>query len=76
MTPEQSVQASIDLNSKLVVPIHWSSFTLANHTWTDPIERITLEAKRRGVQVATPRIGGSITLGESSIPTSRWWEDL
>ena len=53
MMPEQSVQAAIDLNAEAMMPIHWGAFTLALHSWTDPVERVTAKAGELGVQVAT-----------------------
>ena len=39
MMPEQTIQASIDVQSKKMMPIHWSAFNLSLHTWTEPVER-------------------------------------
>lgn len=64
MMPEQTIRAGIDLKSKLIIPINWSSFTLANHSWTEPIERVTKKASAKVVPIATPQIGESIELGE------------
>ncbi|WP_088063929.1 MBL fold metallo-hydrolase, partial [Bacillus wiedmannii] len=62
MLPEETVQAHIDVKGELLLPIHWGAFTLSLHEWSDPIERVTKEAKRLGVNIATPQIGESITL--------------
>lgn len=37
MMPEQSVQAGIDLNAHLLMPIHWGAFSLSIHSWTEPV---------------------------------------
>lgn len=76
MMPEQSVQAALDLNARLMMPIHWGAFTLALHSWTDPVERATQEAIRQGVAITTPRIGQVIDLKKEVFPDSRWWEPL
>ncbi len=75
MMPEETVQASIDLKSKLVLPIHWGAFTLAYHDWTDPIERITKKASEVNLPVTTPKIGEPIIIGNSSFPTEKWWKN-
>ncbi|MEC2463260.1 MBL fold metallo-hydrolase, partial [Bacillus cereus] len=49
MLPEETVQAHIDVQGELLLPIHWGAFTLALHEWSDPIERGTKEANRLGV---------------------------
>jgi L-ascorbate metabolism protein UlaG (beta-lactamase superfamily) len=74
MMPEQTVQAAIDLKGKLMMPIHWGAFTLAMHTWTDPIERVTVEAHAKLVPITTPRIGEPVFLLEQTFPQSEWWQ--
>ena len=73
MMPEEAVQASIDLKSKLILPIHWGSFTLAFHDWTDPVERITKKANELNLPVTTPKIGELVILGDKNFPTEKWW---
>lgn len=55
--PEESVQANIDLQGKLMLPIHNSKFQLALHSWTDPIERARKASKELGVNLLEPVIG-------------------
>jgi L-ascorbate metabolism protein UlaG (beta-lactamase superfamily) len=74
MMPEQTVQASIDLNARVLFPIHWSKFDLSVHPWDEPAIRITAEAKRRDVTVATPLIGEVFDL--EHLPQAHWWEAL
>jgi L-ascorbate metabolism protein UlaG (beta-lactamase superfamily) len=72
MTPEETVQASIDVQSKLMMPIHWGAFKLALHSWNDPIIRVTKKAIDLNVKITTPKIGESIILNEK-VPTEKWW---
>ncbi|MEL6560278.1 MAG: MBL fold metallo-hydrolase [Bacteroidota bacterium] len=74
MMPEQSVQANIDLQSKVYLPIGWSKFDLAPHVWDDPIIRASAEAEKRQVMITTPLIGETFTLDK--LPQSKWWEGL
>jgi L-ascorbate metabolism protein UlaG (beta-lactamase superfamily) len=74
MMPEETVQAAIDLKGKLMMPIHWGAFTLAMHTWIDPITRVTAAAREKGVQITTPRIGEPVLLQQSDFPHSEWWK--
>ncbi|MGN4443578.1 MBL fold metallo-hydrolase [Bacillus cereus group sp. MYBK79-1] len=76
MLPEETVQAHIDVKGDLLLPIHWGAFTLALHEWSDPIERVTKEAKRLGVNIATPQIGESVTLKSTDYPSSAWWREI
>jgi L-ascorbate metabolism protein UlaG (beta-lactamase superfamily) len=75
MMPEETVQASIDLKSKLVLPIHWASFTMAYHDWTDPIERITKKANEMNLPLTTPKIGEPIIIRNETYPTKKWWKN-
>ncbi|MFJ7832549.1 MBL fold metallo-hydrolase [Peribacillus sp. NPDC097284] len=74
MMPEETVQATIDVKGKLMIPIHWAGFTLSLHDWTDPIERVTKAAKEKPVQVATPKIGEPVHIGGMEFPDTIWWK--
>lgn len=74
MMPEESVQVSIDLKSKVFFPIHWSKFDLAQHNWDEPAIRATNEAKKKNVTYTTPLIGETFTL--NNLPQEHWWEEL
>lgn len=76
MLPEQTVQAHLDVRGKVMIPIHWGAFTLALHSWTDPVERAVREAKRLGAEIATPKIGETVYIGEAGQANSRWWTSL
>jgi L-ascorbate metabolism protein UlaG (beta-lactamase superfamily) len=75
MMPEETVQASIDLKAKILLPVHWSKFSLAMHAWTEPIERVIKKASELNVTVATPQIGEPLILG-NTLPKKMWWEKL
>lgn len=61
MVPEQTTQAAIDLGAKVLIPVHWGKFALANHPWTEPMERIEKSAKQLNVTVNIPVIGKVIS---------------
>jgi len=73
MTPEETIQASIDVKSSLTMPIHWGSFKLALHSWDDPIIRVSAQAKVLNVKITTPKIGEAIVLSEENYPSEKWW---
>ena len=52
----------------------WSKFDLAFHPWDEPIIRISKEAKKRNVTIATPMIGEVFDL--DNLPKTAWWESL
>ncbi|MBN1950085.1 MAG: MBL fold metallo-hydrolase [Bacteroidales bacterium] len=74
MVPEQSVQAALDLNAEVALPVHWAKYSLAFHPWKEPIRRFTFEADRIGLQYVTPLIGQEFFLSDS-LPKTKWWEN-
>lgn len=72
MAPEETIQASVDVQAKTMMPIHWGAFKLALHEWTDPIERSTKKAKELNVKMATPIIGEAIII-DANYPSTKWW---
>ena len=74
MLPEQTAQAAVDLNAKLIMPIHWGSFALALHSWKDPVERVTKATEELNQLLVIPQIGEQILLNEPKVKNSKWWE--
>lgn len=72
MTPEESVQAAIDLEATLFFPIHWGKFDLAKHQWNEPILRAVVAAKQRKVTLVAPLIGQTFNLTDP--PFITWWD--
>ncbi len=62
MMPEETIQASLDLNSKQVLPIHNSAFSLSMHNWDEPINRAKAEAEKLGVKIVDVIAGQSFNL--------------
>ena len=73
MGPENAVQASLDLGAKLLMPIHWGTFNLAMHTWTEPIERLLKEAGKKQQMLFVPSPGKTVPV-EGRPYNSAWWE--
>ncbi len=72
MMPEETVQASIDLKTKMLLPVHWGKFSLAMHAWDEPIERVLARARELEVNVVTPMIGEVLQVTEPNT-TTPWW---
>jgi L-ascorbate metabolism protein UlaG (beta-lactamase superfamily) len=70
--PEQAVQAHVMVGGQVMIPVHWGTFDLALHSWTEPVERVLIAAQRYGVTVAAPQPGQSIEPA-SVLPPTRWW---
>ncbi|MFZ1592281.1 MAG: MBL fold metallo-hydrolase, partial [Chitinophagales bacterium] len=75
MMPEETVQAAIDLNADIFIPVHWGKFDLSLHPWTEPIERATAHAQKLNVPYFTPLIG-AITQLNNEVPSSPWWRNV
>jgi len=74
MTPEQAVQAHLDVNGENMMLMHWGAFTLAFHSWTEPIERAIKETKKADINLIAPKIGETILLdADLQNPPSSWW---
>jgi L-ascorbate metabolism protein UlaG (beta-lactamase superfamily) len=75
MMPEETVQASLDLKAKTLIPVHWAKFSLALHPWNEPIERVLKKAGELKVEITTPMIGEPVIIGEK-YPSKLWWRDV
>lgn len=73
--PEQAVRAHTMLRGRVFMPIHWGTYNLALHPWTEPAERVLAEVARVGSAVAMPRPGQSIDPMQLP-PVQRWWPEL
>ncbi len=75
MFPEETVQAHIDLKGNLLHPIHWGTFNLALHTWSEPMIRVAKATRDNNVTIATPIVGQTISFGSN--PYGRhWWNSV
>lgn len=72
MQPEESVQAHRDVQGGVMVPIHSGTFNLAIHDWFEPMERALKAAGKKGVTLATPMAGDTVTIGKA-LPQTAWW---
>ena len=73
MQPEEALRANEDLGGRALLPVHWGSFALSDHAWSDPIERITA-ADDAGV-VVSPLVGQRFAVEELETVRERWWRD-
>lgn len=73
--PEAAVLAHQLVRARRLLPIHWGTFALAFHGWTEPIERTLLAATVAGVAVVVPKLGQSFEPATPP-PPERWWPQL
>lgn len=75
MMPEEVVQAGIDLQAKMILPVHWAKFTLGNHAWDDPIIRVLRAGTEKNIPILHPMIGETLDLDRVQT-FIRWWEQV
>jgi L-ascorbate metabolism protein UlaG (beta-lactamase superfamily) len=73
--PEGALEAHGRLGAKVLIPIHWATFVLAYHDWSEPAETLLRLAQARGVRVVTPRLGEPVQPTTDPVTTA-WWRTL
>ncbi|MBO4519945.1 MAG: MBL fold metallo-hydrolase [Alphaproteobacteria bacterium] len=74
--PEEFIKAAKDLNAKRLLPVHNSKFSICNHAWYEPLDRISELSANTDLNIATPKIGEVVDLRDSSQRFSAWWKDV
>lgn len=54
MFPEESVQAALDLEAGLAVPVHWGAYNLSDHFYLDPPDRFEKRAEELSLKYMIP----------------------
>ena len=72
LDPEEAVTAAQELGARLAVPIHWCTFVLAPHPWSEPVERFLEAASGASVEVAVPTVGQPVDVSAPPQLTP-WW---
>ena len=75
MLPDQVIQAAIDLNASVSIPIHISKYELALHHWYEPMELVSTYGAEQNVTIATPMLGSTFIFDEE-IPQDTWWRGV
>ncbi|GLY04625.1 MULTISPECIES: MBL fold metallo-hydrolase [Actinoplanes] len=75
MTPEDGVATHRDVRGGLMIPVHWATFNLALHDWSEPADRTWSEAKAQGVKLAVPRPGERVDV-DNPPAVDGWWQQI
>ena len=75
MLPDQVIQAAIDLNASVSIPIHISKYELSLHHWYEPMELVSTYGAEQNVTIATPMLGSTFIFDEE-IPQDTWWRGI
>ncbi len=73
MFPEECVQAAIDAKVTKAMPVHWAAFTLAFHTWQEPVEGFVEHAQKKKLEFCVPLLGELVELN-ADFKQLKWWE--
>lgn len=72
--PGEVLKAAKNLNTKRLLPVHNSKFALANHSWNEPLKKVTELYADSSYLLLTPKIGEKMVIGKDDIQFSKWWE--
>jgi hypothetical protein len=68
------VTAAEDLNAKQLLTVHSSKFALANHSWSEPLERVFNLSKNKNYKLLTPKIGDAVYFLDTTYSyQNKWW---
>lgn len=73
MTPEEAAQATQDLGARALIPAHVGRFTIANHPWDEPFERLTKASQDKSYRLLTPIIGEPVAFDDTPSRFHSWW---
>jgi L-ascorbate metabolism protein UlaG (beta-lactamase superfamily) len=74
--PHQVVRASIDLQTKRLMPVHSSKFSLALHPWDEPLETVYQLGQQENFSLVTPIIGEKVRLDDETQTFKPWWTEV
>ncbi len=71
--PGENIKAMKDLNAKRMIPVHNSKFSLAAHSWNEPLKKMA-EMNTENLRIIYPKIGEKIDWSDDSKVYEKWWE--
>lgn len=73
--PEEAVETHRMVKGRLLIPIHWGTFSLSYHAWTEPAERLLVTSENLGVNIAIPKPGQFVEPVKPP-PVEKWWAEI
>ena len=74
--PEEVVKAAKDLNAKRVMPVHSAKFSLAQHSWDEPLNEVSRLSRMNDIPLVTPIIGEVVWMDDQRQVFREWWKDV
>jgi L-ascorbate metabolism protein UlaG (beta-lactamase superfamily) len=75
MGPANALSAYQMLASGAFLPIHWGTFNLAIHPWSEPAETVFALGGRAGVPLIMPKLGAPVE-PTVSVAVDPWWRSI
>ena len=76
MMPEEVAQATMDLQAKILLPVHCGKFALSPHHWQDPFERIYTASQNKSYKLLTPLLGETVFIDQNNQKFNKWWTTI
>jgi L-ascorbate metabolism protein UlaG (beta-lactamase superfamily) len=73
--PNEAITVNKMVRGQLMMPIHWGTFNLSYHGWTEPAERLIAAAERADTRIVIPKVG-RIFEPASPPAVERWWPNV
>lgn len=74
--PEEAAEAAVDLQTKALLPGHSGKFALSNHSWDEPLKRISKASEKYDYRLITPMIGEVVDINNEEQKFDCWWENI
>ena len=74
--PDEFARIINDLNPKRSFAIHNAKYTLARHSWKEPLEIASKLNEQEGFNIITPMIGELVYYKDFSQKFTKWWENI
>lgn len=71
--PDEVKQSAIDIRAVRMLPVHHSKFALAQHSWDEPLSKISELSEDAPYSLATPMIGELVNLNDPQQVFAQWW---
>ena len=75
MLPDETAQASVDVNARRVMPMHSGKFALARHAWDAPYKDLLNESVGKNFELITLMLGETFYL-DGNQNFDHWWTKL
>lgn len=72
--PHEICNEAIDLQTKMVLPIHWCRFVAGSHAWNEVVDYLYTNLHKIGISCVVPIIGELYPIG-TSYKGKMWWND-